>query len=253
MKSLMRSPSWKRIGWRPTDSPRSSPAPIVSIQVGKQLAEIPFEEQVGQCVPVEVELLAESAGAGPPAGVAAESAQAGRVGLVGGTQTEHEPLAAGEREIAEQIDPVGPLAGTRRPVVDGAHAAAQRAEQDEGRAPDRAARQREPAPDPSGSEKRRAELHERFGAVREGVHLERDVLVGELAAGVTIVITGAVAAVVMARCLLRDGWGFRLRAAGGQVHGAFADEDMARDHRLRDLALGHAIVEAHVPRLRARG
>ena len=228
-------------------------------------------------VPIEVELRAESPRISSVCGVAAEPPPAGRIGLVRRSQAEHEPFRAGEREVPEQVDPVGPFAAARGPVAEGTQPAAQRPEEEESRAPDRAARQREARAYLSRPQERRAELQQRLRPVGDGVELQRHVLVGKFGPGVADAARAGTAVVVaagmggagaigtgggltaIAALLLPDrrrpvqrGSRHRLRSldpAGGQVHGALAHDEMARDDRLGHLLPGQAVIEADVGNL----
>ena len=130
---------------------------------------------MGHRVPIEIELIGEGATPAPfvdgLVAVAAELTSPEGVGLVGGAQPEHDPLGAGQIEVAEQVEPVRPLRVLHVTAVDDAHPRAELTKQQKRWRPDGAAWQGEPASDTSGPEKRRAQFEQRLGAIRKAREL----------------------------------------------------------------------------------
>ena len=178
---------------------------VIVVETGKQLAELSLEKQVADGVPAEVELVVEVALARGAAGVAAEHALAPD-SLVERSQAEDEPLAAAQIEVAKEVQPVRPLGRADRLVIHHAEAAPVGAEGDERRGPDRAAGNGEAAPDVTGAKKRLTKLDQRLGSLWEPLDEERDVLVGDPALAMLLIVMLGGVLMLLSRPAVARSW-----------------------------------------------
>ena len=149
-----------------------SPA-VVTVEIGKDLAEVAFEEQRADCgVQLRIELLRRRAWG-------AKRIRGKRPVLIEGPDPYHHPLRRCQEQIPEEVGPCWNLAEPSPGLLDFStlNGGQQGAVDEEGRLPNRAGREREPTSQGARSEKRTSELYDRGGPLRDDG--ERPALIGE--------------------------------------------------------------------------